>query len=54
MTREQAIKKLRNTGALSTGMLKPLGISFEYFLRFSQFPKQKAAEAITEMIIRFN
>ena len=50
MTKKQAITKLRETKVLSTGMLKPLNISFEAFLRLSQVSEKVANEAIEALI----
>ena len=50
MTRKQAIAELKRTKQISTGMLKPLGLSFEWFLRYAQLPKEQA-EAILEKVI---
>lgn len=36
MSKDEALKKLIKTRELSTGMLQPLGIPFEFFLRYSQ------------------
>jgi hypothetical protein len=46
MTKQQALKKLRETKQLSTAMLKPLGIGFETFLRLGQLPDHKYNEMI--------
>jgi len=51
MTTEEAIKTLKETRQLSTGMLEPLGISYESFLRFSQLPDKKADEIISGLIV---
>ncbi len=50
MTRKQAIARLQETNELSSAMLKPLGISFEAFLRLSQVGEKVANEAIEALI----
>jgi hypothetical protein len=50
LTRDQALAKLKETRELSTGLLEPLGISFEAWLRFAQLPSERCAE-ITEQLI---
>ena len=45
LTREQAIKKLKTTGKLSTDLLEPLGISFESFLALAQRSDSDKIEA---------
>ena len=44
MTRDEALSQLRSTGEISTGMLAPLGLSMDQFLRYAQLPthRQKA------------
>ena len=53
MTRKQAIKQLSETGELTTAMLKPLNISFESFLRFSQLPGENAKELMKKLTTHF-
>ena len=50
MTKQQALKELRETKTLTTRMLKPLGVSFETFLKYSQLTKEKREEVIREVI----
>jgi hypothetical protein len=52
MTRQQAIQKLKSTRQLSTGMLAPLGISFESFLQFAQLPDAKCKELVEKLIVK--
>ena len=54
MTRTQALKKLNETRQLSTKMLKPLGISFEAFLRFAQLPDARADAIMAQLIENLN
>lgn len=51
MTRDQAIAKLRETRELSTALLAPLGIPFEFFLRFAQVPSGPQTEAVIDKLI---
>ncbi len=53
MTKVQAVNKLKTTKQLSTEMLRPLGITFEHFLRLAQLPKEKAEIIIDKMIEHF-
>ena len=50
MTKKEAIQKLIENRVLTTKMLKPLNISFESFLRFSQLPKKQAETIIDQLI----
>jgi len=50
MTKADALAKLKATGQLSTGMLEPLGISMDQFLRFAQLPKKRTDEIVKKMI----
>ena len=50
MNRAEAIKKLKSTGELSTGMLEPLGLSFELFLAYAQAPAAKRARAVAHFL----
>lgn len=54
MTRQQAIKQLIETRDLSTGMLKPLGIPLEVFLRAVQFPDEKWQKFIDRAIAHYS
>ena len=49
----KAIEKLKRTRDLSTGMLKPLNISFESFLKFAQlkYNNEKQAQQIIDKLI---
>ena len=53
VTREQALNKLKETGTLSTGMLQPLGIPFEVFLRSVHLSKRRHALFIEKLIAHF-
>jgi hypothetical protein len=50
MNEKQAIEQLRETKEITTGMLEPLGIKFETFLRFSQFPSSTRKSLIAKLI----
>lgn len=50
MTKTEAIKQLVETRTVSTAMLKPLGFSFESFLRLAQLPKEQADKVIDDLI----
>lgn len=54
MTKAQAIERLEKTRTLSTGMLKPLSIPFEAFLRFSILSPERQNTAITVLINGLN
>ena len=53
MTKKEAIQKLIENRALSTNLLKPLGINFESFLKLSQMPKDQAKNTIIRLIDHF-
>ena len=50
MTFAQALSALKETRTLSTELLRPLGISFENFLRFSQLSSVRQKAAMNELI----
>jgi hypothetical protein len=50
MTRKEAYEQLKKTKALSTAMLKPLGISFETFLSQNKFSPETVKRAIDGLI----
>ena len=50
MTFAQAFSALKETGTLNTELLRPLGISFENFLRFSQLSSVRQKAAMNELI----
>ena len=50
MTFAQAFSALKETRTLSTELLRPLGISFENFLRFSQLSSVRQKAAMNELI----
>jgi hypothetical protein len=50
MTKKQAVKKLKDTGMITTAMLKPLGMNFEQFLRYAQLPSDTSALFVVELI----
>lgn len=53
MKKTTAIKKFLATGKLSTDLLKPLGISFESFLKLAQLPKERADEIEAKLKARY-
>jgi hypothetical protein len=53
MKKIEAIEKLIKTGEITTGMLKPLGISFESWLRYAQAPKEAQADLVARLIDHF-
>ena len=50
MTFAQAFSALKETRTLSTELLRPLGISFENFLRFSQLSGVRRETVLNELI----
>lgn len=52
MTRQEAVTKLIKTDTLSTGMLTPLGLSFDFFLTYAQKDKE-TQKRFNEMFIRY-
>ena len=46
MTKAQALKKLAQTREITTGMLKPLGIPFDLWLRYAQLDKERTEQFI--------
>ena len=50
ITRQEAIKKLEETNELTTGMLEPLNIDMDSFLRFAQASKQARERVIKQLI----
>ena len=53
MKKITAMKKFLATRELSTELLKPLGISFESFLRFAQLPKEQADQLIASLVVKY-
>lgn len=53
MTRAEAIAQLEETGELSTGLLEPLGIPFETWLRFAQQPPAEVKEITRKLILAY-
>ena len=54
MTYEKAVKQLNETHILSTDLLKPLGISFESFLRLGQMSQNQQDLAVKRLIKKLN
>ena len=52
MTRAQALHTLKTTRKLNTAMLKPLGVTFEQFLRFAQLGPATTELAVDRLIER--
>ena len=52
MTQTQALHTLKTTRKLNTAMLKPLGVTFEQFLRFAQLGPATTQKAIDLLIER--
>ena len=52
MTQTQALHTLKTTRKLNTAMLKPLGVTFEQFLRFAQLGPATTEKAIDRLIKR--
>ncbi len=50
MTFAQALNTLKETRTLTTELLRPLGISFENFLRFSQLSSNRHEAVLNELI----
>lgn len=50
LTRDQALEKLKQTKELSTDLLKPLGIPFEFFLQFAQRSNKQCATMVDQII----
>jgi hypothetical protein len=50
MSKEEAKAELAKTRILSTNLLKPLGLSFEVFLRFAQVDKDTQNKVIDKLI----
>ena len=50
MTFEKALKQLKEERVLYSDMLKPLSISFEFFLRMGQLTSQGRDKVITKLI----
>ena len=50
MTFAEALNTLKETRTLSTELLRPLGISFENFLRFSQLSSNRHEAVLNELI----
>ncbi len=53
MTKRQALYELKKNRKLTTAMLKPLGISFESFLRYAQLQGSQADEIVDQLIKYF-
>ena len=52
MTRDQALVQLRQTGALSTAILAPLGVSMDQFLRYAQLPAASQKAFVDTLLLR--
>ena len=52
MTTKQALETLKATRKLRTNMLKPLGVTFEQFLRFAQLSPEVSERAVDMLIAR--
>lgn len=52
MTQAQALHTLKTTRKLNTAMLKPLGVTFEQFLRFAQLGPVTTEKAVDLLIER--
>lgn len=50
MTRGQALAEFKESGVLSTGLLEPLGISFEVWLRYCSVPHGRVADINARLI----
>jgi hypothetical protein len=50
MNFKQALAELKKTRKITTGMLKPLNISFESWLRYAQMPEKQANQLINQLI----
>lgn len=50
MTRTEAIARLRETKELTTGLLEPLGISFDAWLQFVQLTSARQAQITAQLI----
>ena len=54
MTFNQALQKLKDERTLYTDMLEPLGLSFEFFLRFAQLSDKGVAKVTDRLISHFD
>ena len=52
MTERDALNELLKTKTMTTDLLDPLGLSFEWFLRFAQLDKQRQKTALIVVIQR--
>jgi hypothetical protein len=52
MTRDEAYSQLRRTGEISTGMLAPLGMSMDQFLRYAQLPTHRQKALVNVLLQR--
>lgn len=52
MTYAQALARLKKTKEIRTDMLEPLGLSFEWFLRYAQLPEEAAEKVIPKVIAK--
>ena len=50
MTFIQALNKLKETRTLSTNLLEPLHVSFEFFLRFAQLTDEGSEKVLSLLI----
>ena len=50
MTFIQALNKLKETRTLSTNLLEPLHVSFEFFLRFAQLSDKGSEKVLSRLI----
>lgn len=51
MTKKKAKQILEETRELSTNLLKPLGLSFEVFLRYAQIKDKAEREKVIDRIL---
>ena len=54
MTRQEAVAKLKAERTVTTAMLEPLGIPFEWFLRFAQLQRAQADHIIRLLLDNFD
>ena len=53
MTQQEAIRRLAKTRQVSTAMLKPLGLSFEVFLRLGTRTPKRYSECVDALLRQF-
>lgn len=54
MTKKEALLELAVTGELTTAMLKPLGISLEAFLRYTQVHEGVQRQAVRYLLADYD